>query len=90
MSVQKPTCEDLFEQDGFKDVHREADTSWRHGAYISEVFLRESDNTYWMANYRLSTDGETNELREGTAEIVQVEPFEKTITDYREVKVEAA
>lgn len=78
-----PTCEELFDGDGFKSVHREADTSWRHGAYITQVFHREADGTYWEANYRLSTDGETNELREGSAEIREVVPVEKTVIVYR-------
>ncbi len=84
----KPTHEDLSDEIGVKSVHREADDSWRHGSYVTEVFHRESDNTYWMASYRLSTDGETNELRDGEADIKQVEPFERTVTDYRAVKSE--
>lgn len=59
-------------------VWREADDSWRHGSYITEVYKREEDDTYWMAQYRLSTDGETDELREGFAVIQQCWP--KTIT----------
>ena len=80
--METPTCEELFDEDGFKSVHREADDSWRHGSYISEVFLRESDNTYWRASYALSTDGETNELREGTASITQVAPKEVSTITY--------
>lgn len=59
-----PTCEDLYNEDGYKSVYREADDSWRHGSYVTEVFERESDNTFWLVKYRLSTDGETHELRD--------------------------
>jgi len=78
--MDKPTCEDLK---NMESVSREADDSWRHGAYITEVFHREKDNTYWMAVYCLSTDGETNELREGMADIAQVIPYERTVIDYK-------
>ena len=63
-----------------------SDDSWRHGSYVDEVFHRASDDTYWMASYRLSTDGETNELHEGDAEIRQVVPQEKTVVTYVGVK----
>ncbi|WP_149648883.1 hypothetical protein [Azospirillum argentinense] len=71
-------------------VSREADTSWRHGAYITQVFHRAADDTYWRALYCLSTDGETNGLREGDAEITQVRPVEKTVIDYVPVATPSA
>ena len=77
-----PTCEDLFEEDGYEPVHRDSDDSWRHGAYIGEVFARASDGTFWLAAYCLSTDGETNGLREGDADITQVMPKEVTTVKY--------
>jgi len=80
-----PTCEDLFNEEGFESVHREDDTSWRHGSYVFEVYHRLADDTYWSASYRQSTDGETNELREGFADIGQVEPYTKTVTAYRPI-----
>ena len=80
--MNEPTCEDLFEEDGYKSVHRDADDSWRHGAYIGEVFKRESDGTFWLAAYCLSTDGETNGLREGDADITQVTPEQVTTMKY--------
>lgn len=81
--TEKPTCEQLYEDDGVESVYRHTDDTWRHGSYVTEVFKRESDGTFWQAKYRLSTDGETNELREGLAEIAQVESFERTVVDYR-------
>ena len=80
--MNKPTCEELSDM---KSVHRVADDSWRHGSYIKEVFYREEDNTYWRACYRLSTDGETNELYDGTASIIQVEPIERVVVDYQAI-----
>jgi hypothetical protein len=80
-----PTCEQLINEDRLKSVLRIADDSWRHGAYITQVFYRESDGTYWQAKYRLSTDGETDELAEGLAFIIQVEPYEVKTTAYRPV-----
>lgn len=79
-----PTCEQLWNE-GLQSVMVKTDASWRHGSHIIEVFHRESDNTYWRANYRRSSDGETNELREGLAQITQVEPYERTVTDYRPI-----
>jgi len=77
-----PTCEELDDGDGFERVHHETDATWRHGSYVTDVFHRKADDTYWMAAYRLSTDGETNELRDGEAEISRVKPVQKTVTDY--------
>ena len=77
-----PTCEDLFKENGYERVHRDFDGSWRHGAYIGEVFKRDCDGTYWLAAYCLSTDGETNGLREDDADISQVVPKEVTTIKY--------
>ena len=79
--MEKPTCEQLID-DELDSVSRESDDSWRHGSYITQVFYRKADGTYWQAEYRLSSDGETNELREGYAEITQVKPVEKSVTTY--------
>lgn len=89
-TITPPTCEQLFDNDDdeIKSVHRKPDDSWRHGCYITHIFHRKSDGTYWKAYYRLSTDGETNELEEGYAKITQVTPVEKTIIDYVEVAKE--
>jgi hypothetical protein len=83
-----PTCEDLFrhdEGDVYIEVQHETETGWRHGHYVCDVFHRASDDSYWSASYRVSTGGDTNELREGFAEISRVIPVEKTIviTEYK-------
>jgi CO/xanthine dehydrogenase Mo-binding subunit len=74
--MQKPTCEQLFDSDPaiFELVSRKTDDSWRHGCYVTAVYRRLADETFWSASYRLSSDGETNELREGHAAIAQVTP----------------
>ena len=84
--IVKPTCSDLCEEsettEVYKLVSQNHDTSWRHGTRETDVFHRESDDTYWQAKYRLSTDGETNELREGLADISQVWPQQVMKTVY--------
>jgi hypothetical protein len=81
-----PTCEQLLDEDGVKSVKRETESGWRHGVEHCETFHRPADNTYWQVNYRVSTDGETHELRDGGVPIVQVEPVESTVILYRHVK----
>lgn len=81
--VEKPTNDQLCEDKvNFESVAREADNTWRHGCYMWQVFRRKSDDTYWAAAYCLSTDGETNGLRDGDVEITRVYPHIKTVTDY--------
>ena len=82
MSVTAPTQETLLEEDGLNSVHREADDSWRHGCYITNVFHRVSDDTYWSVSYSLSTDCECNGLRDGQYDIVRVVPREKMVIWY--------
>ncbi len=67
------------------EVSTNDDTSWRHGFYRTSVYHRETDGTYWSACYRVSTCGETNELREGTASILQVVPKQVTTTIYEAI-----
>jgi hypothetical protein len=91
--VVVPTHEDLYETRGLNDddpewdyvlVEKEADPSWRHGCYMSSTWKRKSDNTFWFASYCVSTDGETNELRDGECDIIRVYPVTKTVqvTEY--------
>lgn len=85
----KPTCNELYNNhEDFVVVKRESDNSWRHGCYMYVIYKRLSDETYWCASYCLSTDHETNGLREGNADIFQMEPYEITIIDYRPVNFE--
>ncbi len=80
--MDAPTNEQLLDDDGCVSVFSVDQSGWRHGVTTRQVWHRPSDNTYWQAIYRVSTDGETNELRDGGARISQVKPVEKTVTDY--------
>ena len=77
-----PTCEQLFNEELGDPVSREDDTSWRHGSNRTEVYHRESDDTFWQAKYQVSTDGEYHGLRHGIAPITQVWPVRVTKTEY--------
>lgn len=86
--MNKPTCADLYGEDGDgTDGYELADTvndpSWRHGLRVTATYLRKSDNTYWSAHYRLSTDRETHELAEGLADIYEVEPFKVEVIKFK-------
>ncbi len=76
-----PTCDEICNE-LLTEISSEAQTGWRHGVDKYNVYHRESDNTYWGVSFRLSTDGETNELREGTAQISRVYPRTVIKTDY--------
>lgn len=79
----KNLCNDYEPEEGYKLVSQDHDPSWRHGTRETDVFHRAADDTYWSAHYRLSTDGETNELNEGLATIKQVWPYQETVTKYK-------
>lgn len=82
--IKAPTCGELNDEDGVEQVYRHSDASWRHGTRETVVFRRESDGTFWRARFRLSTDGETNELRDGDAKISRVYPHTVTAIEYRD------
>ena len=90
-----PTQAELFdaldctegEDDGdIFQVHEDNDPSWRHGVRRTTVFKRVSDTTYWQAHYRVSTDGETHELREGDADVSRVYPHEVKAVVYTDAE----
>ena len=83
MKVDAPTCEQVYEDDDLRLIN-ETRGPWRHGSYITAVYLRKADGTYWKARYALSSDGETNGLREGDASISQCWPHEVTAIEYRD------
>lgn len=83
--MEKPTCEQVLNNELGDSVYRHDNPSWRHGNRVTEVFHRKSDNTFWEFYYCESGDGEYNELREGNASIAQVEPYETTVTRYRAI-----
>ena len=82
MTLTTPTCKEIYNEELGDPVLREDDASWRHGSYRTEVYKRDSDNTFWRAFYCLSTDRETNGLREGDADIEQVWPIEVKRIEY--------
>jgi len=80
--MEHPTQDQLLEEVGLKEVSRKSEIGWRHGTDETVVFFRVSDSTYWLVNYRLSTDGEYHGIRENDYTVNQVTPKKKTITVY--------
>ena len=80
----KPTCEELWNEE-LDEISHLSKTGWRHGTTETAVFYRKSDQTYWQAIYQLSTDCETNDLRDGYAIIRQVVPKEVMAVVYEEI-----
>ncbi len=76
-----PTAEEAYEE--CVQVESHADPSWRHGCYMTEVYHRLDDNTFWKCVYRRSADGETDELREGYCVPEQVWPIEEMVLTKR-------
>ena len=72
-----PTRDELFGEE-FPLVERQVQDNWRHGVTIIEVYLVGDD--YYQACYRVSTDGETNGLRDGDVRILQVFPRQINVT----------
>ncbi len=83
--IIKPTCEEIFDE-LLEFIKQTISREWRHGVHREEVYFRKSDNTYWGVAYSVSTDGETHDLREGDADIYQVEPKEVKTVEYVAVK----
>lgn len=79
--IAPPNCQDILEDKFGEPIDCELG-EWRHGPLRIEVYYRAEDDTYWRARYRVSTDGETNELREGLASIVRVWPSRVTAIEY--------
>jgi hypothetical protein len=90
--ISKPTVKELVEfycddyDDAlFKQMQESSDTSWRHGCYMSTVFKRLSDETFWNVYWQLSDDHETNTFRDSEIsinDITQVKPIKVTNTKY--------
>lgn len=77
-----PTKEEFMEEEGLEKVSSEADPGWRHGCYMSVVYSRSSDNTFWQVCFRLSGDGEYHGIEENEFEVYRVVPKEVTTTIY--------
>jgi len=79
-AMRVPTCKELMDEMEVAKVSHTALDTWRHGCRVTDVFYRPADNTHWQAEYRLSTDQETNELKEAVAKITEVIPMLQTVT----------
>ena len=87
----KPTIEEIRSAwrediDGFEQVHEDADPSWRHGCYMTTVFKRLSDETFWSVSWQKNGDGEYNSLRDGDcsdSDVTQVWPHSVTTIEYK-------
>ena len=83
VAITAPTCRQLLERDGdLKFLDQELDDSYRHGNYVTDYYLRVSDNTHWAAHYTKDGDGEHSGLLDGDADIVRVKPVTVTRTEY--------
>lgn len=80
---------DLWMDDRLEEVDSHADPSWRHGCYMTDVFLHTETGKYYRASYQRSIDGEYNGIREGNAWVVEVTPVTKTVTVTEYVNVKA-
>lgn len=88
--MNKQKFRDLWYDDQIDLVESEADTSWRHGCYMSEVYKELDSETYWRVDYQLSGDGEWHSISELAFDIVQVEPYTETVvlTKYNVIEKE--
>ena len=94
--IIKPTVKQLSDaycegddDDDFTEVDQTSDPTWRHGCYMTTVYHRLSDDTYWQVRWRRGDNDDYNSLREceiNDDDIMQVEPYEVVKTAYRAVK----
>ncbi len=85
--IAPPTASQITEEDeGLEVLKQEPIDTWRWGTVQEIIVKRLSDQTFWAATYRVSSDGETNELREGNARIVQVWPKERIAIVWEETE----
>ena len=83
----EPTYQELSNahfSDDFKVVE-ETYKKWRHGYFVTTIFKRISDNTFWRVRWLESTDGETNTLRDcelDDGDVHEVHPHQVVRTFY--------
>ena len=79
-----PTCEQIFNEDeDLEVVSEETVGNWRWGHVEECILHRKSDDSFWSCSYRVGSQGETHDLRDGDADIGQVEPTIVVTTKYR-------
>ena len=81
-----PTLSELWDcdQEKLQLIFSDTVDKWRWGTIERDIYRRLSDDTYWSIYYRMSSDGETNEFRDGETEVTQVYPTTKVIIEYVE------
>ena len=92
--IIKPTVEQLSDaycedDDDFTEVDQTSNPTWRHGCYMTTVYRRLSDETYWQVRWQQMDGDDYNSLRDceiTDSAITQVEPYEIVKTAYRAVK----
>lgn len=83
----KPSPIDLLDENGYECIEENTIDRWRWGTV--EEWIYQSEDTpprYWSATFRISTDGETNGLRDGEAVIAEVVPTEVIKTVWTRIK----
>lgn len=88
--MNKPTCEQILKGELGEPLSCHDDMPscdgdvppYRARCYRTEIYRRLEDETFWLVGYRHSTDGEENQLRDGTAIITRVEPYRIVETRY--------
>ena len=87
--IEAPTRRELYDETGLAFVRKTVEES-HTGEYLTKVFRRECDNTYWQVCYFCSYDGYVNGLRGskhcGPVEITHVYPVEVVTIKYTPVK----
>jgi hypothetical protein len=83
--IEAPTRQEIRDEIGFAFV-RDAVEAACGGEYVTKVFRREYDNTYWQVCYFISDDGYVNGLHDSEycnpAEITHVYPVEVVAIKY--------
>lgn len=77
-----PTQEQLFHECLGDPVSIEIVKEHGNGIVTREVFCREEDDTYWQVEYFTENQGDYNEFRDSTVDVVEVVKVLETITKY--------
>lgn len=80
VQVTPPTLDEIWNEE-HPEIDRDLVSKTRWGTIESRIVRRESDNTYWKAGWEVTSDG----WQRDTATVVRVEPYEVTVTQYREL-----
>lgn len=67
MTFKTPTFDDIRQELYLEEVSTRVVGEWRWGNVYEGVYRFNGSDKLWAATYRISADGETNELRENPA-----------------------